>query len=61
MKTSKDDESTKYSQSPCDVAGSSARFLQKPCFYILACAVCKNINKSDYPKHFLYDTVIHRY
>lgn len=26
MKTSKDDESTKYSQSSCDVAGSSARF-----------------------------------
>ena len=29
MKTSKDDESTKYSQSSCDVAGSSARFLAK--------------------------------
>lgn len=32
-------------------------FKQKLCFYILACVVCQNINKSDYPKHFLYDTL----
>ena len=61
MKTSKDDESTQYSQSSCDVAGSSARFLSKPCFYILVALGQQEYKKTAFLLNYLLDdAVIHR-
>lgn len=48
MKTSKDDESTQYSQSSCNVAGSSARFGKNRDFIFLSPTGDKNIKKQRF-------------